>query len=114
MLQAQSGYAERICIIFSPEIICNHPPLLPQLCDDYLTILLHLKGKTGHLSQRGGKKPILVTAEEAPFTDSRGDVKNVLSGSEIDGGESLSFWHSSLERFSPWEAVAAEAQLQLL
>lgn len=108
MLQAQSGYAVRICIIFSPEIICNRHPLLPLLCDDYLTILLHLKRKTGHLSKGGEEKTILVTAEEAPFPDSRGDVKNVLSGSEIDGGESLSSWHSSSGCFSP---VAAEAQL---
>ena len=111
MLQAQSGSAERICIIFSPKIICNHHPLLPPLCDDYLTILLHLKRKTGHLSKRGEEKAILVAAEEAPFTDSRGDVKNVLSGSEIDRGESLSFWHSSSDRFGPWESVAAKAQL---
>lgn len=114
VLQSQSGCAERICIIFSPEIICSRHPLLPPLCDDYLTVLLHLKRKTGHLSKPREEKAILVTAEEAPFTESRGDVKNVLSGSEIDGGESLSFWHSSSDRFSPWEAVAAEAQLQLL
>lgn len=56
----------------------------------------------------------MVTAEEDPFTDGGGDVKNVLSGSEIDGGESLSFWHSSSDHLSPWEAVAAEAQLYLL
>lgn len=42
----------------------------------------------------------MVTAEEAPFTDGKGDVKKtVLSGSEIDGGESLSFWHSPSDRF---------------
>lgn len=70
-----------------------------------------MKRKTGHLSKWGEEKAILVTAEEAPFTDGGGDVKNVLSGSEIDGGESLSLWHSSSDRLSPWEVVAAEAQL---
>lgn len=40
------------------------------------------------MSKRRREKAILVTAEEAPFTDGKGDVKKtVLSGSEIDGGE---------------------------
>lgn len=29
-----SGSAERICIIFSPESVCNHHALLLLLCDD--------------------------------------------------------------------------------
>lgn len=37
--QALSGYVERICIIFSPESVCNHHALLPTLCDVYVTIL---------------------------------------------------------------------------
>lgn len=53
---------------------------------------------------------ILVTAENAPFTDSREDIKNVQSGSEIDGGESL-FWHLSLLCFTACETVTTETQL---
>lgn len=65
------------------------------------------------MSKRRREKAILVTAEEAPFNDGKGDVKKtVLSGSEIDGGESLSFWHSPSDHFRV--ALAAEAQLQLL
>lgn len=90
VLQTQFFYTDRICIIFSPAIRCSRHILLSLLCDDYLPILFHLKRKTGHLSKRREEKAILVTAEEAPFSDSRGDVKNVLSASEIDGGESLS------------------------
>lgn len=87
MPQALSGYAERICIIFSPESVCNHHALLPPLCDDCVTILLPLKRKTDQLSNRGGENVILVTAEEALVFDSRGDVKNILALSEIDAGE---------------------------
>lgn len=30
-----------------------------------------------------------MTMEQAPFSDSAGEIKNVLSESEIDGGETL-------------------------
>lgn len=43
--RAQSDYVERICIILPPESVCNHHSLLPSLCDEYLTIMLHLRGK---------------------------------------------------------------------
>lgn len=100
-LQAQSSYPERICIIFSLEIICSHLPLLLPLCDDYrlLNSFVSFEKKIGHLSKRGEEKTILVS-EEAPVSYNRGDINNLLSGSEIDGGESLYFWHSSSGCFS--------------
>lgn len=100
-LQAQSSYPERICIIFSLEIICSHLPLLLPLCDDYrlLNSFVSFEKKIGHLSKRGEEKTILVS-EEAPISYNRGDINNLLSGSEIDGGESLYFWHSSSGCFS--------------
>lgn len=73
--------------------------------------MLLLKRETVQFSNPEEKRALLETAEEVSFIDSRRDVKSILAGSKIDREESLSFWHSSADGFSPWGDLAAICHL---